>query len=214
MWSWFQANSDAISAAASVATLAVWSFYLHLIYGGYRRSRRSKILINRGAGKTLDASCIISNMSAEPIYLEGIRLSLEGEEEDSVVSLSDLDITVPEEGDRRSQWLQGPLSSSEMIDIGSFRSLIHRGFGTADSDRDQGQAALDGRSFTIVVVATLTSEDKMVAAERRFQIRGGGQRPRLHAYSLRTHQVRSGQARKAVEQNLERELQQEWRAEA
>jgi len=215
MWSWLQSNAQVVSAAASLAMLVVWAAYLQLIYSSYRHSRRSMILINRGAGTSLDASCVVSNMGEEPIYLEAVRLSLDGEEAPRLVSLNDLDVAVPTETDRRARWLQGPLGSSEMIDIGSFGSIIKRSIGSVrHGDKSDGQPHLDGRVITIVVVATMTSEERVVAATRSFRIAGSGSDTRLHPCGARTHQIRSGRARKEIEDHLEREIQKEWEQEA
>ena len=62
---------QAISAIASVLTLFVWVFYAQLLYNGYVRQRRPRIIINRGKGvEEAEALCLISNMSNEAIYIQ------------------------------------------------------------------------------------------------------------------------------------------------
>ena len=43
-----------------------------LLYLNFKRQRQPKIIINRGFGRTLQARCVISNMSPEPIFIEHI----------------------------------------------------------------------------------------------------------------------------------------------
>jgi hypothetical protein len=49
----------------------------HQIVSSYRRQRRPKILINLGGGSTPDARCLIGDMSAEPIYVESLIITVE-----------------------------------------------------------------------------------------------------------------------------------------
>lgn len=212
MWVWLQTNADVISALAAVATLGIWALYLQLIYGSLRRSRRSKILINRGAGQSVDARCIVSNMGAEPIYLEAVRLTLGWRGQEATCSLSDLDVTLSQDTDPRPQWMQGPVASSEMIDLGTFRSLADRAF-DASLRQLEGATDHDARKaeLTVLIVASVTSEERVVAARRSFRVAYDGQRLKVHPRSLRTSQIRSGQERAQVEELLNRDLNEEWR---
>ena len=67
---WLNDNAQAISAVASICTLFVWVFYAQLLYNGYVRQRRPRVIINRGKGIGVDSICLISNMSSEAIYVQ------------------------------------------------------------------------------------------------------------------------------------------------
>lgn len=67
---WLSNNGPAISAITSICTLFVWVFYAQLLYAGYARQRRPRIIINRGKGIGMQALCLISNMSNEAIYVQ------------------------------------------------------------------------------------------------------------------------------------------------
>lgn len=69
---WLNQNSGAISAVTGILTLMIWVFYAQLLYNGYVRQRRPRIIINRGSGKNLSSLCLISNMSAEAIFVQHI----------------------------------------------------------------------------------------------------------------------------------------------
>lgn len=81
MWNWIASNHQVISALANIAMLLVWIAYLQVFVSSYRRQKRSNILINRGAGSGLEARCLISNMSAEAIYIESLIATAETPEE-------------------------------------------------------------------------------------------------------------------------------------
>ena len=214
MWTWLQENSQIMSALAAWATIGLWALYLQLIYSSYRLSRRAKILINRGASETVDAKCIIANMGAEPIYIEAIRVMLSRDDHAFVSSLGNLEIAMAQEGDRRPQWMQGPMASGEMIDIGTFRSLVDHCIDNARGAVAVGDDGfLDGATLKIIVVGTMASEHLPVAARREFRIGAHGAVLKLHPCTLRTDQIRSKRERREIENVLSRDLESEWREE-
>jgi hypothetical protein len=83
-----------ISAAASVLMLAVWGIYLELFWRNYRQQHRAKIVIGRGEGMGLDSLCLVSNMSVEPIHIEGVIVVAERGERRwarAITTLSDIE---------------------------------------------------------------------------------------------------------------------------
>lgn len=209
MWEWLKENSDAVGATASVLTLFVWGLYFQLLYNNYRRLRRAKILINRGAGETIDARCIVANMSAEAVYLEAVLVSFgpdDEREEATVCSLSDLDTTNPPGTDPRQDWLQGPLQSGELLDIGTYRSLIEKA--EAGGVAVATDPAREVVTLTVTIVATYMSEDGLVAAERTFDIDCRTKGSRLAPRSFSARQIRSRSDRRAIERLMIREARQ------
>ncbi|MEX4010261.1 hypothetical protein [Neoaquamicrobium sediminum] len=158
-------------------TLLVWLFYFQLLLSGYRHRLRPKILITRGGARTIGARCIITNMSVEAIYLEAIMVSVRDGERQYISSLSELEAEQTTKSDPRQLYLQGPLASGEMIDIGSYAELLKR----ATNGKEQPSA------FTLTVIATYTSEETLVAAERDFTISGSS----LNSDAIVARQIRS-----------------------
>jgi hypothetical protein len=205
MWSWLQDNHGAISAIASVLTLAIWTLYFQLLLSSYHHRRRPKILISLVAGHRPSAHCLVTNMSAEPIYVEAIftEIGKRGPGEPRRIerrSLSDLDIRTVKDGDRRPQWFQGPLNSGEMIDIGSFGDLVKMTSDGGDFDGDMNEIIL-------TVAATYTAEDTLVAARRVFDIGRRDGELLLRPRSPSAEQVRSRSARRKIEDALREEMQ-------
>ncbi|WP_336056576.1 hypothetical protein [Nitratireductor sp. CH_MIT9313-5] len=200
MWEWFQLNSGAISSVATLATLVVWIGYFQVLLNGYRHRMRPKILINRGGGRNIDARCVLSNMSAEPIYIEAILLSTKGDDDDQVCSLSDFEVRYPDQADQRVKLLQGPLESAEMVDIGSYREILEQVL--ASEGAEQGQYPPE---FTITVVATYTAENALVAAERAFRIYEDKNKLRLYSPTVSARMIRSKRQRRRLQRLLEKD---------
>jgi hypothetical protein len=180
--------------------LLVWIAYLQVFVSSYRRQKRSNILINRGAGSGLEARCLLSNMSAEAIYIESIIASAEttkGRWRYPVTELlegrSDLDLKTR----------QGPLQAGRFVDIGSFQSLIEpvfqRGVGAPD-DLENLVA------FEIKVIAVHGSEDLLAGATRRFDVMRRQDRLRLSGHTVGTHQIRSRRERERLRDDVEADL--------
>jgi hypothetical protein len=200
MWNWIASNHQIISALANVAMLLVWVAYLHVFVSGYRRQKRSNILINRGVGSGLEARCLISNMSAEAIYIESLIATAETAEgrwscpvTELMEGRSDLDLKTR----------QGPLQAGRFVDIGSFQSLIEPALkrGTAAADGLEGLVA-----FEIKVIAVHGSEDLLAGAKRRFDVVRQQDRLLLRGHTVGTHQIRARQEREKLRDDVEADL--------
>lgn len=196
MWDFVKNNHGAISAIASALMLVIWALYFQLLLNSYRHRIRPKININRGGGRSSGSRCVITNMSAEAIYVEAIIVSLHDGGKKRICSLSDLDITLSADRDIRPQLFQGPLESGEFIDIGSFDGLIERA-----EDISEGEEADPGvaESVEVMVVATYTADDGLVAAERRFDLPRQDGRRLLAPVTFSTRQIRSRWERRSIE---------------
>ncbi|TCT36408.1 hypothetical protein [Martelella mediterranea] len=196
MWNWFSENATALNALASIFTLLIWAIYLQILVGSYREGHRAKILINRGAGPTLNGRCLIANMSAKAIYIDAVLLDFwleqDGQNQHHSYSLSNLSFERYEARDPRSKWFQGPLDAGEHIDIGSFHALVE----TMSPDGFDSYDKL--QSIKITVAATYASEDRPVAAERVFDVFQNGSEQLLSPRSYSAHQIRSRRGRRRI----------------
>ncbi len=199
MWDWLQQHNGTISALASVATLFVWAIYLDFMLRSYRNANRPKILINFGAGAFDNANCLIANMSAQPIYMDSVVATLHADGRSYTTVLSEQDATLSEQRDYRSQSLQGPLKTGEFLNIGTFRSLVSRVAEEAcPADRPVDLAGQAHR-LDILVAGIFTGSDRLIAAERCFDLVGQGNRRRIRPRSFAAEQIRSGRRRRQIE---------------
>ncbi|HZD91900.1 MAG TPA: hypothetical protein VE224_17505 [Pseudolabrys sp.] len=200
MFSWLDNSYPWLSLLLNAAMLVVWIAYLQTIVSGYRRQRRAKIVINQGAGSSVDATCFISNMSQESIYVESVvmRVNAGGKHwECAVTDVERLD-GEEESSDPRQNTLQGPLRPGDFMPIGSFRRLAERVLRVRRDGSNSVENLQDPIELELQVFADYASEDLLVSAKRRFEIRRRDGALCLHAPTLATEQIRSLRARKQI----------------
>ncbi|MXQ14518.1 hypothetical protein [Microvirga makkahensis] len=200
MWNWITSNHQVIGTLVNIAMLFVWIAYLQVFVSSYRRQKRSSILINRSSGSGLDARCLISNMSAEAIYIESIIATVATAE-----GRWSCPVTEPLEGrsDLDLKTRQGPLQAGRFIDIGSFQSLIEPALrmGTVAPNRSENLVAVE-----IKVIAAHGSEDLLAGATRRFDVIRQQDRLLLRGHVVGTHQIRSRRERERLHDDVELDL--------
>lgn len=205
MLQWITNNHQVISVLASVSMLFVWIAYLQVFVSSYRRQRRPSILVNRGAGSGLDARCLISNMSAEAIYIESLIATVETTERRLSCPVTDL-----QEGrsDLKLATRQGPLQAGQFVDIGSFQSLIDPVLRTGASPG--GAIASDTLenllAFEIKVIAVHGSEDLPAGAIRRFDLVRQQDQLLVRGHVVGTQQIRSRRKRAKLRDDLKVDL--------
>ncbi|GHB06083.1 hypothetical protein [Modicisalibacter luteus] len=190
MLDWISQHSKVLSVFTNFGTLLIWLVYAQLLYLGFRRQRRPRLIINRGRQKDIDALCIISNMSAEAIFIEYIIAELKTSKGTIIMDVTDFeqeysddDEPADEEGNRERRTLapvnvsdntrQGPLESGGFLHIGTFDDLVKRlareggiemnGHRPKDSD-------LQFKYLTIRLIGVYGSEDMPVGSERSFDL--------------------------------------------
>ncbi len=117
---WLNDNAQAISAIGSVCTLFVWVFYAQLLYNGYVRQRRPRVIINRGKGTGVEAICLISNMSSEAIYVQHLVAVLHTQDQSYSLDVVEYQQRGDEQEEGSYRTHQGPLASGEYLNIQSF----------------------------------------------------------------------------------------------
>lgn len=165
---WLNDNAQAISAVASVCTLFVWLFYAQLLYNGYARQRRPRIIINRGKGIGTEALCLISNMSNEAIYVQHLVAVLHTQQ-----GINSLDVVEYQQQSGENEEVsyrthQGPLASGDYLHIQSFGNIVDqvKQHWKIEDDMLHGQHI----QLEIRVIAIYGSEDMPVGASRVFNL--------------------------------------------
>lgn len=205
MLDWLKDNHQIVSLLISFGMLIVWIVYLQLFLASYRRQTRPKILINIGAGRTLDARCLVSNMGSNVIYVESLIASLEIGDERLVCSITDdKELTRGQaSSEAREATFQGPLMPGSMMDVGSFRNLISRVAtrldrpAVADKDLPEGLKALE-----IEAIADFGPDDLLVGARRRFELVKRSGSWFVKTDTLSTEQIRSRSERRRIKRFL------------
>ncbi|MFB9867810.1 hypothetical protein [Vreelandella sulfidaeris] len=165
---WLNDNAQAISAIASICTLFVWIFYAQLLYNGYVRQRRPRLIINRGKGIGMEAICLISNMSSEAIYVQHLVAVLHTQKRSYLLDVVEYQQSGNEQQEASYRTHQGPLASGEYLHIQSFGDIV-------DQIKEYWQIEDDvlneqNLQLEIRVIAIYGSEDMPTGALRRFNL--------------------------------------------
>lgn len=203
---WMLEYSELISTLTGVGTLLVWVIYLQVFVSNYRRQLRATLLITRGAGYGLDASCFLSNMSSGPVFVQSVLITLETADETLVCPATDIqekDGEAP--SDARLRTRQGPIGSGEIRDIGSFSRLMRRALRGRVGSRNTDILERKVRAMIVEIVGVYGSEDLPIGARRRFVLVEDAETIRIEGEYLQTQQIRRKQERKRLISDLKRD---------
>lgn len=186
MLEWVANHSKTISAVASIGSFFIWLVYAQLLYHNFRRQRRPRVLINRGKSKGIDSLCIISNMSAESIFIEHIVAQLDTNCGSLLMDVTELERNYQQgdegggnsDGDR--EWRiadttrQGPLESGKFLHIGTFSEVIERIARRSGLDLEGHwpcHEQVEFQRLTLRIIGIYGSEDHPIGVERSFKLR-------------------------------------------
>lgn len=176
MVEWLSDNKEWITTATSIGTLLVWIFYAQLLYSGYSRQRRPRVLINKGVGEDgLDSPCLICNMSQEAVFIYFILVVLETNKEQVLAPVIDCE--------REAMWGepplltsrigQGPVESGQCLELSSFRAVLERVATEGNIAVRNGKPVdpeIEFRALEFHVVCIYGSDDTPFGAIRRFRL--------------------------------------------
>lgn len=177
MLGWLSDNKEWIAPATSIGTLLVWVFYAQLLYSGYSRQTRPRLLINKGVGEEgLDSPCLICNMSQEAIYVYFILVYLENSEEPVLVPVTDCEEKAisDESGPLGSRTRQGPLKPGNCLELLSFRIILERAAAHAGIELENGRPVdpdVELGAMEFHVVCIYGSDDYPFGAVRKFNLK-------------------------------------------
>ncbi|SFJ25131.1 hypothetical protein SAMN05216258_12111 [Albimonas pacifica] len=221
MIQWISEHSTLVQIAVQVVTAAVWIVYLHLLLAGFRRQRRSNLLISRAAGDDDRAHLLVSNLGAEPIDVVSVIADLEFErpgrgvghgprwETRSAVASDRNSDSRRARGDGLQATRKGPLASGECRDLGSFRDLMDSAIDDLGLEGEAGAGEL--RRATLTVAAESGRDALLVAGRQVFSVVHLEGRRAWLPRRARTEQIRGRRARRELARRLDAELRDEAR---
>lgn len=219
---WLSQHHDSVTALTSLGTLLIWLVYAQLLYKGYRRQRRPRLIINRGKQKDINALCIISNMSAEPVFIEYIVAELETSHGRIVMDVTDFERGSEDAGDGddqepsgsdqnqipervRDNTRQGPLQPGDFLHIGTFQTIVRRMARNANIAMEGTcpTGDLEFQRLTIELIGIYGPEDLPMGAERSFKLYADGTECELAPESWDTKHKNSRRQRHKLRAKLE-----------
>ncbi|MFK4136734.1 hypothetical protein ACI2KR_31375 [Pseudomonas luteola] len=213
MLDWLRENRDLLTLLISACTLLVWIFYAQLLLSSFKRQRRPRLVINRGAGKGVGSLCLLSNLSAEPIFIHQLIVRLHTSR--GVLKADVTDVRESSEGnidpglELNKATRQGPLRTGDFTHIGTFQGLIRR-VATTHGLELKGLHPPEGWAFTgieVCAVAYYGSDKQPIGVRRRFRLGPSEEHYcALIAESRQTEQLTSRRQRRLVRKHWMAEL--------
>lgn len=165
-----QATAPIVSAAASHGTLCIWAVYLQIFVGGHRRQVKPMLVINHGKGRALNAHCLVTNMSREPVLIQSVvaKVTTGGTTYTPYITdAEDIRRSGVDTGWKRMT-RQGPLQPGTMADMGTFDCIIEYAEANAIEGGEHLAEKLDGiaESIEITILGIYGSEDLLIGATR------------------------------------------------
>ena len=197
MSGWASESYAIANLVVSILMLAVWGVYLELFWRSYRRRLRPKLVISRGAGSGIGAYCLISNLSSEPVFIEGIIIRLLAAGERTSIAITDLakfKMTGPKQQEPSPG--EGPMKPGDYMVIGRFSALVDAASAAADRELRSPWVA------EIWVIADYSCDGRVIYSRRRFTVRTERDERVLAPERLETEIVRSRSEQEEITQLL------------
>ncbi|MGM0570869.1 hypothetical protein [Marinobacter sp.] len=209
MLEWIHQNSTLVNSLTSIGTLLIWLFYAQLLYLGFSRQRRPRMLINKGVGhEYIDSPCLVCNMSQEAVFVFFVVVRLNTSKGVLTAPMTDI---APGAGDEKpALWertRQGPLDSGQCLEFISFRNMISTIAGREGIETDHGYPCdtdVELEWLEIHVICIYGSDDKAFGAVRKFRICANDEtrQVELQPTSLDTSRRTSWRYRRRIKQWL------------
>lgn len=192
MLDWLKENSQVINILVNTGMLLVWIFYAQLLLSSYLRQRRPQVLINQTKGNDFDSEIMVSNMSEQSVFIEGVVAVVETSEETFSRQVTDATVDDEDEPEQtRRATSQGPLPAGASMRLGTFRRLAR--WITAGSDSIEGWGIIEIR-----LIFRYGSEDHPIGVWRRFRLEDGDDGCRIWPDTLLTQRSSGWRGRRQV----------------
>jgi len=190
-----------LNTLLNTAMVLIWIAYLHTFIVGHRRQARSVIHIDLGAAEGARSRCLVTNLSSNAIYVQGVAADLGRDGPTSRIVITERDEIDPDGvDDPMSRTNRGTLQPGQTVDIGSMNDLIQR----ARIRLDEEWSFKDIETMTITVVGISGQAERIVGAAKEFRIEHEQRGAFFAAKNILTSQIRPRQTR-AEFNNLLRE---------
>lgn len=216
MLDWFLAHVALLANLASLAMLLVWGFYTVLFYREFKRQRQPFFVIHQAQGHGLDSTCLVVNLSKEPIHVLCIMLVLHttrGTFLQRIRNFRRVSRSADTGLDIQTAIKQGPLTSGAFLGLGSFEAVLDAA--TDDVFRRAGAWGAPGeelelydllhelQQIEIRLIALHGAHELPVGATRTFQVHVEGDQVSIEPAVLLTRQMSSRSESRTVKQWLQ-----------
>lgn len=184
MLGWIIDNAALVANLASLAMLAVWAFYAVLFYREFRRQRQPFFVIHQAQGHGLDSTCLIVNLSREPIHVLCVLLVVQTARGVFTQRIRNFRRPTRErESDGQIQTMikQGPLTAGAFLGLGSFEAMLEAAsddavratgeYGPPGAEADLQDLVSDLERLEVRLICLHGARESPVGAYRSFDVR-------------------------------------------
>jgi hypothetical protein len=200
VWNWIKENAEALLVLANFGTLFVWLAYAQLLFAGFRRKRKARVVITRGWGSGFGSLCLVTNLSEEFVYVLRILMTVWTDGEEVTFAVTDYDVEDGAGKPASQLTRQGTLQPGASVNLGTFHELTDQIVRHAGD----GKRIAEGmRACEICVICIYGPEDAVIGAVRRFKFdsdEGGNER--MSPELADTRMLTSRRSRKMIERWL------------
>ncbi|MEX2572050.1 MAG: hypothetical protein WD737_12185 [Gemmatimonadota bacterium] len=214
---WLIENAALVSNLASLAMLAVWTFYAVLFYREFQRQRTPFFVIHQAQGHGLDSTALVVNLSKEPVHVLCVMLILhttQGTFAQRIRNFRRVSRDSDMARDVQTAIKQGPLTSGAFLGLGSFEAMLDATtedvlrrsgrWGAAGEELDLHDLLDELQQVEIRVIALHGAHERPVGASRRFLIHVEAEdQVAIEPAVLLTRQMSSRSDRRIVRQWLQ-----------
>lgn len=166
MISFLSQYAHILNVMLNAAMVLIWVAYLHFFTVNHLRQARNVVHIDLGAAEGARSRCLVTNLSAKPIYVQAIVAELCSGGQRSMTQITDKDEIRPEDvEDPLSRTNRGTLQPGQTMDIGSLDNLISR----ARIHLSEDWHSDDVDAVTLTVVAISGQAERLFAASKIFE---------------------------------------------
>ncbi|KZY32406.1 hypothetical protein A3731_22185, partial [Roseovarius sp. HI0049] len=180
------AHVQLVNAALNAAMIIIWFVYLQIFLISHRRQVRSLIHIDLGTAEGSQKRCLVTNLSAQAIYVQGIAADLGQDGHTSRMIVTEREeIGLDDVEDPMARTNRGTLQPGETRDIGSLEDLIRRAQIRLDEEWTSDQ--ID--NVTITVVAISGQVERIIGASKNFYVDRGASGLQFSPENILTQQI-------------------------
>lgn len=210
---WFIEHAAVIANVASLAMLFVWMFYTALFYRDFRRQRLPLIVVHQARGYGPDSTCLVVNMSKEPIHVLCVMMAARTAGGEVLASITDPHQPPLEQEPHRQvqdSIKQGPLQPGKLLSLGSIREILRVADlasadepSTDEGQRDSARLTFEVDQVEVRVIALHGAYQDPIGACRAFYVSRTDSGLRIEPQTMLTHQMTSRAERRQVRRWLE-----------
>lgn len=187
-------NIEILNAFLNGLLVLIWAVYLQIFLVSHLRQARSVIHIDIGAADGERSRCLVTNLSSNPLYVQGMVADLLGDESSTRVTITEREeIDQTDLEDPLARTNRGTLQPGQTIDVGSLADVLNRAW-----IRLGQRWSIDGLvQVKVTVIAISGQAERVVGASKTFDAKYLNGRSHFVPQSVLTHQIRPRRARTA-----------------